>query len=109
MAWRLADNELEHVDRYGRGLTYHKGIYLTGLKKIMANLSQCIRCHNQHSGHVLHVHMLQDLPFETKSFFVTSVDKMAKSDYLIRLVSASFLIGVTTRVPLEGFLIEFDI
>jgi len=81
MAWRLADYELEHVDRNGRGVTYYTGIYLTGLKKIMQNLCQVIRCPNHNSGHALHEHMLQDLPFEPKSLVVRCVYKMAESDY----------------------------
>ena len=67
MAWRLTDYELEHVDRDGRGVNYYTGIYLTGLKKITATLSQVIRCPNKNSGNALYEIMLQYLLFETKS------------------------------------------
>jgi hypothetical protein len=69
------------VDRNGRGVAYYTGIYLTGLKKVMATLSQGIRCPNQNSGHALHEIILQYLPFEPKSLVVWRVYKMAKSDY----------------------------
>jgi hypothetical protein len=71
---------LEHADRNGRGVTYYTGIYLTGLKKVMATLGQGIRCPDQNSRHALHEHMLKDLPFETKSLVARRFYKMAESD-----------------------------